>query len=841
MSRLGADRRFVVNLLGSMISLGVGRGRRRGALVSGLDLRLAVRMLVKYPGLTAVTVFALSIGIPASLIPMHIIGLINADLPVPQGERIIGIRNWDVVTSRQQPRVIHDLYAWRTELSSFDGIAAVMPRSFNVASGEGFPVPAPGAEITGNAFDVLRVGPLLGRVLAPADEVIGAPDVVLIGYDLWRSRLAADPETIGSTLRIGDAVHTIVGVMPQGFGFPFNEQLWIPLRANPLDYDRGDGPPLTVFGRLDDAATLETARSELAELGDRMALEYPASHANLRPELKKYTQMAIGLEPAESLPFYFLQVGGFFLLALICGNVGSLILARTATRVEEITVRTALGASRARIVGQLFIESLLVSLIAVSAGLLIADHVPAYFLDGVIFDLPFWMDIGIAPTTAFVAFGVAGLSAVVAGALPALRATRADIHGGLQRAGSGFARFGFASTALIVAQVGLTVALLSMTAELGRSLTDDRTAALGIDPTQYLWAQLVVSRLAPLDERADDYMIQYANHIAATQRGIDERLAAEPGVRGVAWGRDLPGRFHRPALLEVDGEPLAPGERGRQALRAFVDVDFFSGFDKPILRGRDFRASDAQPPRTAVIVNTEFVDRVLGGQDPVGRRVRYVSPGAEPGAWLEIVGVVGALGVSVYEPEGGAGIYHPVAAGQSNPISVAIRVAGDPVDFIPRLRELVADIDPGTMVRSPESLDAMVERRFADHRGTIALVGVSAAIAIVLSAAVLYALVSLAVSRRTREIGIRSVLGARAPGILAGVARPALLQLASGVLLGVVILVAVARIGGEEFEQAQWLVTVGATAAVTIVVGLCACLIPGLRALRVRPSEALRS
>jgi predicted permease len=694
----------------------------------------------------------------------------------------------------------------------------------------------------------LRVPPLRGRVLLPADEVPGAPDVVVISYEVWQSRLGGDPDAVGSTIRIGTTPHEVVGIMPEGFLFPLHDLLWLPLRDRPTEYERGMGPDILVFGRLADGVSIDDARAELTTVGARMSNEFPETHRQLRPQVMGYTAMVAGIDPGDRTEIYFIQLIVLALLAIVCGNVGTLILARTATRSGELAVRTALGASRGRIVSQLFVESLVLAVVSAGLGLVLADVIANRFARTAFLEAPFWLDLGVKPKTVAIAMSVAVFCAVVAGVLPALKATGRRVQRSLQGARAGSAlRFGGVSTLLIVAEVALAVGFLTVGGILSQGLIASARARMDIEPGEYAMGLL---RIPWTDHSAveNDLGVEaFQTHVAETHRALLRRLSAEPGVRGVVMGGDLPGMAHPSRRIEVEGEDQGEDFRGYEVKRAVVDVGFFQGLGHAVIAGRDFSTADLVGTigenRTAVIVNTAFVDRVLGGRNPVGRRVRYVvDEGEEPGPWYEIVGVVGHLGMSEEDPTREQGLYHPGAPGEIHPIWLAVHLGSEPTAFIPRLRRITSEVDPQAMIQYPFALDeAPNGDRQATRYGTLLLVFLST-VAIVLSGAGLYALMSFTVSQRTREIGIRTALGARRRSILVTIARRALLQLVAGVLAGVALAYWIASdlLEGESTTGVPLQVMVAGFAALMLGIGLLACLVPTLRGLRIRPVEALR-
>ena len=841
--------RYAINMFGSAFSVWRTRGLRPNLGVYWLDVKLGLRMLAKQPGLTVVAVFALAIGIPVGLVPAHFVNAIQAPLPFDAGDRIRLLRNYNVATSRWEHAALYDFTRWRDELTTFDALGATTMRaSYNLVSDDGRAAPVAAAVVTASTFDILRVRPQLGRALIAADEVVGAPDVVVIGHDLWQSRLEGDPDVVGRTLRIGADQHTVVGVMPQGFLFPFRDQLWLPLRLDVLTDVHGQaGRSHAVFGRLADGVSSEEAEAELATVGLRLAAEFPDTHTWLQPETVDFAVGFFGLPKGgfESMPeFYLVQVLTLLLLVVACANVAMLILARTATRSGELAVRTALGASRARIVTQLFMESLVFAVLAAGLGLLLADAIAPRF-DWMEALLPFWVELGVTRHTVLWALTLAVFSAGAVSVVPALKVTGKAVHQNMQRAGarrSGM-RFGGMSSALVVADVILAVATVGLSVGLWDGFADARDET-AIPTGQFLSAAVWIPRIAPAADTAAIDQGEQARRMGDTQRELVRRLAAEPGVRGVALGTLLPGMDHPSRRFEIDGTSQASDLTDPRAMNASVDLNFFAALDQPILAGRGFNLSDLDEGSAVVIANTTFVDQMLGGRNPIGRRVRYrTSDGEEPGPWYEIVGVVGSLGMNEALPGMDAGLYHPLAPGEAYPLRIAIQVGADPALFTLRLRALAHEVDPAVLIGQAVPLDEVFS--FNTFTMDWIKIGAGTLIAILLGLSVsgIYALMSFTVAQRTRELGIRSALGAQKNRIVFTIARRAFAQLGIGVLLGMPIagrLLYELRGVDRTPVNSPLVVMLLVGVSVMAVIGILACTAPTLRALKIMPTEALR-
>lgn len=390
---------------------------------SWLDVKIGLRMLRKNPGLTVVSVFALAVAIPVGLTPLHLANALSAPLPVEDGHRIHLLRLWNRATSSSEPTKFNDFLDWRAEVEHFQALGAFRTATYNLDFGDGR---AAGAEVTASVFEVLRVAPRLGRAFAASDEVIGAPDVVIVGHALWQSHFRGDPHVIGQTLRIGLVPHTVVGVMPEGFLFPVRQAFWLPLRDARTD-DPSAGPPITIFGRLAEGSSLAEAQAELTVLSDRLATRFPAPRSDLLIQAVQFRQLIFSFAATSNSliltpEFILTQFAALLLLLVACANVGLLIFARTDSRAAEFALRTALGAGRARIVSQVFAETLVLAVLGTGIGLLVIDAVtiPALSLLGIGSgaSLPYWVDLGLTPDTVLFALALAVLTACLAGVVP---------------------------------------------------------------------------------------------------------------------------------------------------------------------------------------------------------------------------------------------------------------------------------------------------------------------------------------------------------------------------------------------------------------------------------------
>ena len=840
------------------------RHRDMATGVSWIDFRLAVRMLVRYPGLTIVAVLGMAVAIAIAAAAFTIAdSLLNPSLPLPGGDRIVAIQDWNIQTNNREPRALHGYLTWRDGLTSVQDIGAFRNVGRNLIAPGSQPETVTVSEISASGFRVAGVSPALGRYLLPDDERQGAADVVVISHSVWQRRFAADPGILRRQIQLGAATYTIVGVMPTDFAFPLHDHYWTPLRvpaaAAPLA-----GPPLHVFARLAPGVTLEMARAELEAIGQRTTAAYPQTHAHIRPRITPFTHAFTDMDdPQNALALHATQTLIVLMLVLICVNVAILVYARTATRQGEIAVRTALGASRRRIVGQLFLEALVLSGAAAVAGVGLASFGLSQ-LDAAVarlqYSLPFWIDFSLSARSLIYVVSLTFLSGAIVGVIPALKATGRRVQSRLQglSAGSGSRmQMGRMWTMLIVAQVAVAVAILPATTYHAWDSLTHRLGEAGYAADEFLTSQLVLDRgrdLAPADRSERDLRARYA----ASQSALERALEEDPSVAAVTFSLTNPGE-EVAAVLEIEGLPLpldpvnyniVEGTKQGYLVRLNrVAPDFFPAFDVALLTGRGFGPADIEATADSVLVNRTFVEALLGGGNPLGRRVRYVGRSREAGAgnvqigrWYEVVGVVPDFPPYASSGEGPIGrLYHAAAPGTLHPTAMAMRIRGPaPLEFGQRLREITATVDPDLQVRGLSTAeDAAKSEQGVMRLIGLTLVGITLSV-IVLSAAGIYSLMSFTVARRRKEIGIRAALGADPARILSGIFARAVVQLSAGAAIGMLGAIGLERLLDGEMFQGNGRIVLPAVALLTTLVGLLAALGPARRGLRIQPTEALR-
>ena len=812
--------------------------------MSWLDVKLGARMLARFPGLAIAggLALAIAIGVGAAWFDL------SADfwrpaLPLPGGDRIVEIEMRDAASAQDERRILYDFLAWRRDAHTVDELGAFRTLQRNLVLGSGRPEPITVAEISASAFRLTQVPPLMGRPLLESDEQPGAPPVAVLGYSLWQGRFGGRADVVGQTVQLGLSSATIVGVMPEGYAFPINHRLWTPLQLKPSGYEPLEGAAIRVFGRVAGGATQAQANAEIVGLNDRIVASSPATHQHLRPRVLAWGGESPGDRSLLEIALTHLPV--LFVLLIACANVGTLIYARTSTREAEIAVRYALGAARARIVGQLFVEALVLAGIAATVGLFAANVAlkagVAAFYSGQSDALPFWIKPGLKLPTVLYATLMTIAGAALLSVLPALKITGARAQTQLKNLGAGGStlRFGWMWTSVMIFQVALTVILIPPAVGASEEAWRDRRIRGEFPTHEYLAARIALDRLPPT-AAGEEPAASLAARTDRIYREFERRISQEPGVTAVTFGDRLPGMQVAVRRAEFD---RAPGESLiaiPNLWTASVGSGFFAAFRVSVVAGRDFRDEDRSPAATTVVVNQAFARRFTDGASPIGRRVRFASDEpSRPQPWLEIVGVVADIGMTPTDLGEAPYVYRAVSPGTASPLVMGVRAGGDPAALIPRLRAIAQDLDLSLRVDQVSPLDDLAWRQDVPGMVLSGAIATVVALGMFLSAAGIFSLMSVSVSRRTREIGLRAALGATQSRLLVGVFARAAVLIGSGIAAGNAVLILIVSLSDEIALNSIWGALLS-TSAVMLTVGLLACVEPARRALRIQPTDALK-
>lgn len=808
------------------------------------DYKLGLRMLVKYPGLTLAGGLALAIAIGIGSAWYDLSGdLFRPTIPLPAGDRIVEVEMRNAAGGGDERRLLHDFVNWRQHVRSIEDLGAYRTVERNLVLGDARPEPVTVAEITASAFRVAAVPPLMGRPLIDGDERPGAPPVAVLGYAVWQQRFGGRTDVIGQAIQLGRSTMTVVGVMPEGFAFPINHRLWVPLQLQASGYGPLEGVQIRIFGRLAPDVTQAQAYAEVTALTARVAAASPRTHEHLRPRVLAYGGESPGDRTWLELAVTHLPITLVLLIA--CVNVGTLIYARTATRDAEIAVRYALGASRGRIVAQLFIEALVLSAAAAVVGLTVAHAalkwgVAAYY-SGNSAGMPFWMNPGLEFTTVLYASALTIVGAAILGILPALKVTGARVQVQLRNLGAGGStlRFGRMWTTAMVAQVALTVICIPPAIGISEESLRDHRIRSEFPTEEYLGARIGLDLDGPA--AADGERSASAERFQQLYAELERRVAQEPGVRSVTFADRLPGMQPGVRRGEVEVSAGSQPVPITNLWTAAVGPRFFETFGAPLIAGRAFHEGDRAQGARTVLVNQAFARMYLNGASPVGHRVRFAAEAqpAEPEPWFEIVGMVGDIGMTPTDQGEAPYLFRAASPATASPLVMGIRVSGAPSALAPRLRVILLELDPALRLDEVRTLEDFAWR--VDVPQLIAAVAIASVVALglFLSAAGIFSLMSVSVARRTREIGLRAALGASPARLLRGIFSRALVLIGSGVAAGNSLLLLVVAL-----EDEVTIADVGSalvlTSAIMLTVGLLACAEPARRAMRIAPTDALK-
>lgn len=800
------------------------------------DLRYGFRVFVREPGYAIVAVLTLAIGIGASTAIFTVAdAAIFKGLPYHDPGRLYHL--WESTPREDFPRreaSWPDYLDWRkgqvfADIAAYSGGGGTL-----MGRGEPERIFTPGA--TANFFSVLGVRPELGRSFQPGDDLPGAERVALLTHDFWIKKFAGDRNVSGKAINISGIPFTIVGVLPQSFRFALRPaDVWIAYRPSENQMNRRGMHGTNVIARLRDGVSLEQARAEMNVIGRRIARDHPDSHAGSGIILIPLLEEMLG--PVKPILTALLIAVGFVLL-IACSNVAGLTLARTSARSREIAIRAALGAGRFRVIRQLLTESLLVATLGGVAGLLIAywgvDILVALIPREQAMSMPYLDHLGLDLRVLGFAALISIATAVVFGLAPAIEASKFNLNqiikSGTAERGSGGRQH--LRSILVVAEIALAVVLLIGAGLMIKSFLRLLQVDTGFDPQNMLTMTVSIPR-SKYPEPA---------RVTGFYEELERRVKVLPGVAASGIVNILPLIGGDTNRLLIEGRPAPPPGQEIEANYRETSGDYFRTAGIPLMAGRFFDRRDNADSPPVTIINRSFADRFFGPGDPVGQRLYF--PGS-PEATIEVVGVVGDVRITGLDEEIKPVTYVPLAQSPSYTVSLVVRSGIAPDTMVNVVRAAVANLEPDAVIYITETMeekiissDAAFVRRFP-----AALIGIFAAVAMILASIGIYGLISYSVVRRTHDIGVRMALGARPVHILGMQMREGLILILTGIGIGVVAATGLMRLLGSLLFQVETL-----DAAVYLVVVAClssvalgACLIPALRATRIDPLAALRT
>jgi len=812
---------------------------RAGYNLEGLfrDARFGLRMLLKTPGFTVVAVATLALSIGANTAIFSLVnGALLRPLPFPDAERIIYIEGKNPAAGISQGNISFlDFTDWSQQTDLFASTAAYWTGTANFGADEAEPERVPRAGVTTGFFSVLGVQPVLGRTFVPEDDKGWPQSVAIISHGLWKRRFGSDPAIVGKQVQISSRPLTIIGVMPPGFEYPEQTQVWVTSAVNLSDEPR-DNRVWSAIARLNAGIDLKQAQTRLSAINAQLDKQFHETNKGWDVFLSTLQERVVR-EVKPSLLALLGAVG--FVLLIACANVANLLLARSAARQKEIAIRAAMGASRSRVLRQMLTESILLSAIGGVAGLVLSFWLTDVLMSMLPEGAPRIEQVGIDYRVLTFALGVSALTGIVFGIVPALQASKLDVTSALKeggRSGEGHRRTSVRSL-LLIGEVALSLMLLVGAGLLIKSFLRLQEVRPGFNAHNVLTAHLALQ--GPKYKKDQQYVEFF--------RQLKERLEAEPGVQAVGGSVNLPlnpsgyaiGRGFIP-----EGRPLTV-EESKDAMFSTITGDYFRALQIPLLSGRIFEPRDNADGPKVVIINETTAKRHFGSPAAaIGKRLSIWAPfrGHNETFMREIVGVVGDTKTGSLTGEGDMQIYVPHAQdSQWNFMGLVIRTAGDPAAFARTLRREVQALDKDQPIYNVLTYDDVVVNSLGTRRVSMQLFAVFACAALLLAAVGIYGVMAYSVTQRTQEIGIRMALGAQKSDILRLVVRQGVTLTLIGVIAGLAGAFALTRV------ISNLLFGVGASDPVTFVaiplllifVSLIACYLPARRAARLNPTVAL--
>jgi putative ABC transport system permease protein len=800
------------------------------------DLRYGVRTLLKSPAFTIVAVLSLALGIGANTAIFSVVnGILLRPLPYPEPERIVAV--WHTPPQESFPGMTRfsvspgNYLDWKEQSRAFEQMAIYQYTGLSLSAGAD-PVPVTGAAVSSDFFSVLRTQVEKGRAFSPDEEQPGREQVVVLGQGLWQRAFGANPNLIGQTVTLNSRSFTVVGIMPAGFEFPSEAELWVPLAWDAAERQTRSIHDYLVIARLKRDASLAQAQAEMSTISNRLEQQYPEANKGWGAVVIPLKEDLVG-DVRPALLVLFSAVG--FVLLIACANVANLMLARGANRRKEIALRIALGATRGRIVRQLLCESVLLSVVGGLLGLLLANWGGQMLVRLSAGSLPNSGEVGMDSRALGFTLLVSLIAGVLAGVAPAMQFSKSELSETLKQ-GSG--RGGGSSVkqstrkALVVCEVALSLILLVGAGLMIRSFWKLQSVDPGFDTSNTLTLSVGLP-----STRYPEPQQQLAFHDR-----VLEQMAALPGVVAVGSTTTIPltgGGSRQPFTIE--GRPAPPVSEQPLAQTRYVSPEYFRAMGIPLKQGRVFEDRDREGAPQVVIISEAMARRFWPGQNPLGQRLTasfHLKQGAR-----EVVGVVGDVKSRGLDDEAAATMYLPFRQAPRPWITFVARTASDPQGFVQPVSRAVYAVDREQALSSVRTMEQVLTESLSGRRFNMTLLMTFAGLALVLAAVGVYGVMNYSVMLRRRELGIRIALGARGLDVLRLVLGQGLALTLIGVGVGMAGAYALTRLMASLLYgvTATDFVTFGSVSCVLILVGLLASFLPARRATKVDPMIALRS
>lgn len=797
------------------------------------DLRFALRTILahRWFSLAIVSTLALGIGLNTMIFTLTYAALFKP-VPVTGGSRLVAVTERNIASGDNGfPTSYPDFLDYRSQTRSFDGLEA--------ASGEGAVLSEAGNpprsyslnRVSVGMFEMLHTRPILGREFLPNDEKPGAEPVMLLGYGVWKERYAGSPDVIGHVVRVNSDPATIIGVMPEGFKFPSGVEVWMPLVPTP-DLEKRSNRSVSIYGFLKPGTSIQRANVDLNAIAQRLAAAYPEVDKNIGVQVQTFQERYNG-GPIRIVFLCLLAAVGLVLL-VVCANVANMMLSRALARGREMSIRVAIGASRWRVIRQLLVESLLLSLAGGAVGLgLAATGIHWFDLNTQNVGKPTWVLFQMDYTVYAYLAVLCMLTGLVSGLAPALRASRVDLNSALKQGSrsTGTRPGSLLSSVLVVFQFALTLVLLTGAGIFVRAFLVAQQINSWIPANHILTAGVYL----PHERYADD-----DSHVRFFDQLLP-KLRSLPGVTQAALTSSPPGMGTGSQRVEIEGATLVDSKKLPLAGVLAQSPGEFSAIDLAILRGRDFNETDGKSGTKCVIVTREFASRFWPNQEPIGKRLRFYD-NDKPGDWLTVIGISADMVQQTNRAVRDPLAFVPYRQEEYGGMTLMLRTNGNPSSLSSSMRSAVQNIDQDLPVNDINTLAEVIYHNQWYLRLFGTLFFVFAAIALLIASVGIYAVIAQATTSRTQEIGVRMALGASSRNILNLVLARGTKQLLAGFLLGLAAAYPAARVMTAiplHVSAADPLLFV-TISVLLIAVGLFACYLPARRAAGLDPVKAIR-
>jgi putative ABC transport system permease protein len=795
------------------------------------DLRYGARMLFKNRGFTLIAVVTLALGIGANTAIFSVVNAVLLQpLPFKEPDRLVMVRETCLPKFPEFSVSPGNFLDWKRQNTVFERLVAIRGASFNLI-GAGDPEQVRALHVTDGFFAMLGGRPQLGRDFLPEEDKAGRANVVMLSHGFWQRRFAGDPKILNQNITLSGQSYTVIGVMPETFRFGEND-LWAPMAFTAQESQNHGGHYISAIGQLKPGVTVDQARAEMIAIAGRLAAQYPEANTGWSVKLMPLLEYIV----RSVKPALLVLLGAVaFVLLIACANVANLLLSRAAGRQKEIAIRAALGAGRARIIRQLMTESVLLSVVGGAAGLAMAKWGMDLLLKLAPQNLPRMSGVSLDGRALAFTAAITLLTGVIFGLIPALQASKPNLNETMKDAGRGSTEGGrrqLVRSALVVLEVASALALLVGAGLLIKSFWRLQSVDPGFNPDNALTVSVSLPRSKFPEE----------NQRVAFFQQLLEKVGALPGARAVGATNPLPLVGDTVLGFVIQGRPPLPAGAGPSTNFYAVSADYFKAMGIPLRRGRLFTERDAKDAPHVAIINETMAKKIFPDEDPIGKRITFDGGDSNPD-WYEIVGIVGDVKQYGLDQATTLQTYEPYTQQTSSSMTLVARTTGDPSNLTAAIRNAVLQIDKEQPIANIRTLDQILSTSIAQQRFSMLLLGVFAAVAMLLAAVGIYGVLSYSVTQRTHEVGIRMALGAGRRDVLRLVIGHGMLLTLIGVAAGLVAAFALTRLMSTLLfgVSPTDLATFGLIALLLVTVALLACWIPARRATKVDPMVALRN